>query len=769
MQLILTKNKLFSGLYLFGISTVLLVLFDIQYFYLRAIFSFIFLTIVPGLLIMLMLKIRDVGFWEYLVYTVGLSIAFLMFGGLAINWTFPLLHITDKPLSLMPLLLGFDIILPIFGFIAYIRNKDISLEIKFPKLDWLNKVFFLTPVIFPVLSILGAITLNNGGQNYLTMIMLGGIAVYVFLVVLFRNKLNENVYPWSILLTSISLLLMYSLRSWHILGFDINQEFQVFQITKTHLEWSMGNFRDAYNACLSLTILPTIFSFFLHINDEYIFKLVFQIVFSFVPIMVFLLLKRYTNAIIAFLASFFFISQWQFMQEMPTLIRQEIALLFFTLSLLIIFNKNINSLLKNILFLIFGFSMIVSHYSTSYIALALFILTYFIILIYRKTVGKKYFSKIYEKLNLKEKGDVEKRKYNLSGIIVFFLIVFSFLWYAQITNISNGLVAVTYNTVQNIGKIFTQEMKSQEVAALLGGTNIYTITDIQDYAYNTSLDYHTNRSYINYYSSEKYKGYEPEPIYPKYLLATNPIVQETIYYFTAIIQKLVKIFIIVGIFYLLFTQFKKRKINIEYIIMVLGGVFLLGIILVVPYISMEYNFERLYQQTLIILSLPVVLGGLVLFKFLKKESIKIILITIILISYFLSYSGFTVQFIGGESQAQLNNFGDDFDKFYIHESEIKSLEYFSKFYTPMDKIYLDRYSILKAHNFSIINTKNMFKDLLPSAIDRNAYVYSSYANTIETRTFAYYGQKVMGYTFPKEFLNGNKNKIYSNGGSEIFK
>jgi len=46
MSLKLTKNKLFFGILNFGSITNLLILFDIQYFYLRAIFSFIFLIII---------------------------------------------------------------------------------------------------------------------------------------------------------------------------------------------------------------------------------------------------------------------------------------------------------------------------------------------------------------------------------------------------------------------------------------------------------------------------------------------------------------------------------------------------------------------------------------------------------------------------------------------------------------------------------------------------------------------------------------------------
>jgi uncharacterized membrane protein len=47
---------------------------------------------------------------------------------------------------------------------------------------------------------------------------------------------------------------MLSLRSWYISGFDISNEYEVFKITKEKMLWSMSNFNDTYNACLSITM-----------------------------------------------------------------------------------------------------------------------------------------------------------------------------------------------------------------------------------------------------------------------------------------------------------------------------------------------------------------------------------------------------------------------------------------------------------------------------------------------------------------------------------
>ncbi len=193
-------------------------------------------------------------------------------------------------------------------------------------------------------------------------------------MIVLRNKFNKNIYPFAILMICISLLLMFSMRSKHILGWDIHLEYLMFQLTKEHSHWSMSNFPgNAYNTCLSITILPTIFSRFLTINDEYIFKLVTPLIFSTTSVCIYLFLKRFSNRILAFIAIFFFVSQPRFISEIPALVRQQFALLFFSLSLVVLFNKKVSIMLKRILFIIFGFSMIVSHYSTTYIALISFL------------------------------------------------------------------------------------------------------------------------------------------------------------------------------------------------------------------------------------------------------------------------------------------------------------------------------------------------------------------------------------------------------------
>jgi uncharacterized membrane protein len=768
----LTRNKIFFGILIFGLIANLLVYFNLQDFYLRAIFSFAFLTTIPGLLIMLILKVRKIGFWEYLVYSIGLSISFLMFGGLTVNWILPLVGI-NKPLSLIPFLISFDIFLLIFWIIAYKRNKEISLKIRLLKLNWLNKVFFIIPMVFPVLSILGAITLNNQGPNYLTMIMLSGIAIYIFLVVLFRKKLDKNIYPWAILMMSVSLLLMLSLRSWHIpAAGDIGEEYYVFQLTKENFHWGMSNWpKNAYNACLSITILPTIFSSFLAIHDEYVFKSVFPLIFSLTAVGIYLFYKRYVEEVVALIAGFFFISQMLFI-EMSILARQEISLFFFTLALLILFNEHISPILKEMLFLIFGFSMVVSHYTTTYVALAFFIFTYLTCFIFRKTESKIYLFKIFKKLSLRKKEKSNSRVYYLRGTMVLLLVVFTLFWNAWLTQTSGNLVNIVKDTFENIGKTFSRDLRSESTYILNQFNIFYKPKDqeilLKKFAEEVTLKYKNNTG-LNLYPAEKYKDYELRVIFPQKLPPKiNSVITSKIYLLREVLKKSSYIFILVGTFCILFGRIKILTVNIEYKIIILGCLIVLVGMTVLPIVTLMYPLERLYQQTLIALSLPAILGCLMFFKFLKEKS-RINLIIIIFSLYFLFSFGFIPQIIGDQEPVmQLNNFGSMYDSLYTHEEEVKSIKWLSDNYNEKYLIYVDKITRRKLAAFGgIINTD--WSVIMPSIIEKDAYVYSNYANTTVENTCELYGGTYLHYNFPTNFLNQNKNLVYNNGGSKIFK
>lgn len=133
------------------------VLLKIQIF--QEIILFIYLSFIPGFVIHRLLKIGEITFLDVILFSVGLSISFLMFIVLFVNQ----LHFLgfSEPLSTVPLILAISICTMAFYFVGCKRNSSgilIPIE-SFRKVrDYLPLSFLLT--LLPLLSIIGALYVN---------------------------------------------------------------------------------------------------------------------------------------------------------------------------------------------------------------------------------------------------------------------------------------------------------------------------------------------------------------------------------------------------------------------------------------------------------------------------------------------------------------------------------------------------------------------------------------------------------------------------------
>src|SRR5436305_11876709 len=162
------KKTLFSVLLGVDLLANVLELTQVNFLGTTTLISFCTCILLPGFLISLILRIRKISFWENLLFIVGLSIAFLEFGGLLLNILLPLFRVND-PLAFQNLIIGFDIYVLLLFIFAWIRTKQLVVRIQLPRRSAIEKVLYVLPVFFPVLATLGAIVLNNGGSNNLTL------------------------------------------------------------------------------------------------------------------------------------------------------------------------------------------------------------------------------------------------------------------------------------------------------------------------------------------------------------------------------------------------------------------------------------------------------------------------------------------------------------------------------------------------------------------------------------------------------------------------
>lgn len=335
----------------------------------RPVLSFIFFTIFPGLLVSLILKFKDIDPIKKLLLYVGMSISLLMIIGLFLNSLYPLLN---RPLSFIPVLTAFNILIILLSLVALGRSRETLDNKRYIKFDLGGKITapIIFPFLFPLLAILGTYLMNTTQNNILLLAALILIPIYLIAIVYLRDKIHKTTYPLALWLIGLSLLLMQGLTSYHLLGIDVHLEYYSFQLTQNAFHWDLNAYYNPYNACMSITILPLIYQVLSGMGGEYIFKLFMAFIGSITPLAVYLVAKKYLTPKYAFLAALLFIFQLFFINLLGA-VRQEIAIIFFFLTVMVVFDFEIDKRTRKFLIILFIFSTLISHYSTAYVAFIL--------------------------------------------------------------------------------------------------------------------------------------------------------------------------------------------------------------------------------------------------------------------------------------------------------------------------------------------------------------------------------------------------------------
>ncbi len=757
---------------------------------LNIILPFLLLLFIPGQLMLKSLDLRKNTFWESLSLSVGISTALLMILGLIANFTLPIFGIV--PLSKLPILMGLDSIVLVLFLINFSKYKSLSRKsglqkinipqflkkirtLKVPiNIDLSAQLFTLVVLVFPILSIFGVMSLNNLEGNYFTMALLGGIGILVLLLTFFKDKLLEGIFPTSIYFVGLSLLLMTSLRGFYITGHDVQFEYYIFHLTKSHQFWNIEFYKDAYNACLSITVLPTILSNFFTFNDVYIYKVVFQVIFAFCPVIIYFFLKKYTSTFIAFISAFYFLTFPTFLNDMPMLNRQEIAFLFLSLLFYILFIKD-RMKGRLLLLIMFGFGVVTSHYSTNYIATFSLILTYIIF----KMIRIKNFKKILLKIPLinifMQKIFTMRLKQFVPLPLVLSLIVLTLFWNVIITKTSGDLVNTTKKAVLNIGNILNKDNKSVDTSYSLFSSGSVSDEKYLDNYIKRLINDANEEKVTDFYDENLIGSYTPDVVKLQKLPLTNIglfleglglNIFSTHHEMRQMLAKLIQVLIVLGLLGLLLLKTVKTY-DAEYVLLCFVSIFLIALMVIMPGVSVSYGLLRLFQQALMLFGLPIVLGTILIFGKLRlKDRTRSYIVSTIAIIYFLNLSGFLAELTGGYyPELNLRNEGIYYNAYYVHKGEAASIDWLSKSMEENVTVQSARIDGDKLWAYGNIPT---IEGSIPQTFRKSAYVYVSYINTATGNTVISVDRSIMT-KYPTEFLDQNKNLIYTNGQSKIYR
>lgn len=702
--------------------TNLVIILDLPFW--RQIIASLFFNIVPGLLMLYILKLKRLDILKKITLSVGLSVSFLMLMGLLINQIYLLIGV-EIPLTTFLLLLSFDVVILFLTLIGYLQNRDMSFNVSL-KLNIKDKLVspVIFPLIFPFLSIIGTYTMNIYGNNTVLLFSMLLIPVYIVVITLLKDKIPKVTYPVAILSISIALLFIHGLISNYINGRDVYSEYASFQVTYTNLNWKMVNFPSVLTACLSTSLLPSIYCLLLKLNGMYIYKILYPLIFALTPLSIFVLSRKYLKKdFYAFTASLFFMFQLPFIDESHSMMREIIALLLFALVLMVYFDEEIEGMGKKILMLIFVFSIIVSHYTTAYV---FFILMFgLLILKFLKNNGTKMpFPCLKSQKNYN--SDI-----SFTLILIFF--AFIYLWYSQVTNTAfNDVIHVMERTSNNLLNFFVLESRDSSVLITLGRGLTDLPNMIRIYTYDLT-------------------------------------------------------FIAVGIGTVYSILKCRKKIETEYRFLLLISVLLLVLFAVLPYINSQYGNSRLFIQLAVILCVPFVIGIKYISRKLRLKHATLILIPLLLLQ-FVNVTFITDQAFGIPTSMDLNHNGERYNQFYMHDGEfagavwIKNQNKDKKYLFNKNGrdtygywIYGDDFDYNRIYLGYLEKTPYFYTPLYNLTLSKfensgESYIFLRYYNILKGK-FYFLDRGNKGITSQNisdyQFINSAQ-KIYDNGGCEIY-
>lgn len=675
--------------------------------FLIPILGFIYLTFIPGTIILRIFKLHELDSTENFLYSIGLSLATIMFYGFALNMVLPFLGIKN-PISFNYLIISWTILIIILIFISFLidrkyKSKNEKIDIKFS-----NKLLFL--FLLPFIAILGTYVMNNYNNNIILIFLLVIISISLLLVSF--EIIPQNLYPLTIFIISLSLIYHTSLISNYIWGWDINTEYYFANLVLKNNLWNY-NIGGNVNAMLSITFLGSIYSIILKTDLIWILKIIYPFLYSLVPLGLFKVFQKQTNDKIAFFACFLFISLFMFYAEMPMLARQQIAEFFLVLMLMVIINKKID-LSKTFLLVIFSFSLIVSHYGLSYI----FLLMLLVAFLFSNILNLEFIYKQTDRIL-----NIGKLNFNFKTTKNSFLLLFlvcTLSWYIYVSE-SSSLFSII-NILNNI----TGNLRDILNPSAVEGFKLVLIT---------------SDSYIRNFS--KYMH-----LFMQFLIILG-IVSVLLYQIHPVLMEKIR-----------------TNINREFMVYSLMSIFILILSLTVPFFASSLNTSRIYHISLIFLAPFCILGFIALFnvskQILKKEwsmNYAFHIFALILIIFF-SFNNGLIYEISNDNPGLPLELSQQYPIF--NEKEVNGGNWLNIYGVESLKAYSD-YKIMQLLTGFTINYGQFPLDLY---INDRSYQILGTQNIIEgSGLIKYKGESVVSFN---NTLNKKFNQIYDNKGFIIF-
>ncbi len=438
---------------------------------LRPLVGVLYLAFVPGILALRIFRIRTTDAVHTLLLSAGLSLALTFLIGILINAIYPVLGV-DRPFTESILVYTMGGMVVLLAVLAYVRDRDYASR---TTVD-LGSILTIPNVLLcmlPACAVLGTLLVNYYQLNSLLMVLILLIAAAV-VVVGTGGRIPRESYPLAIFAISLALLFHTSLITPYLWGWDIVDENYYANLVIEGGFWDSTQWANV-NACLSIVIFAPFYSIIPAIPLTWVFKVVYPGFYALTAVALYEVFKSQMDEKFAFLSSFLFVGFFEFYLAMFFLTRQQLAELFFALILLVMVQYRQSTGGRTALLILFGFSLITSHYGLAFIFLLILIAAWIVYTCANTRIAAYSAALLSRMRGLRRdpppvQADDRGVVLNLSFISLYTL--FTLLWYTLVSgsSVAFSITTIALQIVQNLAAEFLNPTSAQGLLIIVSET-----------------------------------------------------------------------------------------------------------------------------------------------------------------------------------------------------------------------------------------------------------------------------------------------------------
>ncbi|MGA2010754.1 MAG: hypothetical protein ABSH51_09520 [Solirubrobacteraceae bacterium] len=691
---------------------------------------------VPGTLALRATGFSAAALCGFPVYRPAASLAVLTLTATATNLVGPALGV-DQPLARGPLVLAVSVVLLALLAWGAAHDRDaLGAYLPRPRI-WSLGVFALPAL--PVLAAAGALLLTNGRSGDVAVVAtaLAGACLLAGCYAADRVTLGEC--SAAMFCIALALVWSFSLRGRFVYGSDILAEYHVFtQVLAAH-RWLIHPTNGAYDSMMSLTTLPTLLAVLTGMSPLFILKAVYPALLALFPVALFGIAARHMPRRYAWLSVLVILAQNYLFAQMPGIARQEIALVFFIVLVAILTDDRVTSRSRNGWTAMFGVSMVLSHYGTTYFAILMLLGAIALTAAMSRFGGMRH----------------AVRSLMLCTVVVS---TAAFIWYVPVTHSTQNLTEVV-KALRTEGLDVLPGASGHGIVGAYVSGNEPVAVSARRLESAAVRQYRTKARYVVALQVAREA---------RFALHGAPAPGGTVRFARGLslasllatcVSQLLNLLAIIGGCQLMLRRRVPPALK-QIGILAVATLGALAIIRVSGTFASSYNQERAFVQAMVPLSIGV---GWLVWRVSRGGRLARAaagLLPLGMIVVFFVNSGLGAVAFGGSAPASLANGTESAVRFVVDDPEISAARWVTQ-HAGNDLLYADRYAQLRI-TAATGRVGNILTEVMPETLDKDAWIFADESNVVHRTVRAQVGNEFGLYYWPG-FINEYWNEVYSNG------